>query len=103
MAIAPAPATKLSGKRLDELEWPADPAEIGKFFGSLPNALMEQLYDLYDQSVAERGELLAKEGVVGVLLEDERAHEGMLFSEAAGGFKAAGTAAPPTFVVTAEQ
>jgi Zn-dependent M28 family amino/carboxypeptidase len=76
---------------------------MGKFFGSLPNALMEQLYDLYDQTVADRGEFFAKEGVVGVLLEDERAHEGMLFGEAAGGFKAAGTPAPPTFVVTAEQ
>ena len=103
MANAPAPAAKLAAKRLDELDWPEDPAEMGKFFGSLPNALMEQLYDLYDQSVAERGEFLAKEGVAGVLLEDQRAHDGMLFSEAAGGFKAAGTPAPPTFVVTAEQ
>ena len=41
--------------------------------------------------------------MAGVLLEDERAHDGMLFSEAAGGFKSADTAAPPTFVVTAEQ
>jgi hypothetical protein len=103
MANALAPAAKKVAKRLDELEWPEDPAEMGKFFGSLPNALMEQLYDLYDQTVADRGEFFAKEGVAGVLLEDERAHEGMLFSEAAGGFKAAGTPAPPTFVVTAEQ
>ena len=103
MANALAPAARKVAKRLDELEWPEDPAEMGKFFGSLPNALMEQLYDLYDQTVADRGEFFAKEGVAGVLLEDERAHEGMLFSEAAGGFKAAGTPAPPTFVVTAEQ
>ena len=103
MANATAPAAKKTAKRLDELEWPEDPAEMGKFFGSLPNALMEQLYDLYDQTVADRGEFFAKEGVAGVLLEDERAHEGMLFGEAAGGFKAAGTPAPPTFVVTAEQ
>jgi len=53
--------------------------------------------------VAERGAFLAKEGVAGVLVEDDRAHEGMLFAEAAGGFKAADTPAPPTFVVTAEQ
>ena len=66
MAIAPSPATKFSAKKLDDLEWPEDPAEIGKFFGSLPNALMEQLYDLYDQAVADRGEFFAKEGVVGV-------------------------------------
>jgi hypothetical protein len=103
LAIAPAPAAKVAAKKLDDLEWPEDPAELGKFFSSMPNALMEQLYDLYDQAAAERGEFLAKEGVAGVLLEDERAHEGMLFSEAAGGFKAAGTPAPPTFVVTAEQ
>ncbi len=103
MAIAPAPAAKLAAKRLDDLEWPEDPAELGKFFNSLPNALMEPLFDLFTQAVAERGEFFAKEGVAGVLLEDERAHEGMLFSEAAGGFKAAGTPAPPTFVVTAEQ
>ena len=103
LANAPAPATKLAARRLDELEWPQDPAEMGKFFSSLPNELMEQLYDLHDQSVAERGEFFAREGVAGVLLEDDRAHEGMLFSEAAGGFKAAVTPAPPTFVVTAEQ
>ncbi|HXB70772.1 MAG TPA: M20/M25/M40 family metallo-hydrolase [Candidatus Acidoferrales bacterium] len=103
LANAPAPASKLTAKRLDDLEWPEDPAEMGKFFSSLPNALMEQLYDLSDQTAAERGEFFAREGVAGVLREDERAHEGMLFSEAAGGFKAAGTPAPPTFVVTAEQ
>jgi hypothetical protein len=103
MEIAPAPTAKLAAKKLEELEWPEDPAEVGKFFGSLPNALMEQLYDLYDQSAAERGEFFTKEGAAGVLLEDQRAHEGMLFGEAAGSFKAAGTSAPPTFVVTAEQ
>jgi len=103
MENAPAPAARLAAKKLDELEWPEEPAELGKFFSSLPNALMEQLYDLYDQSAAERGEFFTKEGAAGVLLEDQRAHEGMLFGEAAGSFKAAGTSAPPTFVVTAEQ
>ena len=103
IATAPAPATMLTAKKLDDLEWPEDPAELGKFFSALPNGLMEQLYDLYDQSVADRGEFLAREGVAGVLLEDDRAHDGLLFSEAAGGFKAAGTPAPATFVVTAEQ
>jgi carboxypeptidase Q len=103
MENAPAPAAKLTAKKLDELEWPEDTAEMGKFFNSLPNSLMEQLYDLYDQSAADRGEFFTKEGVGGVLMEDQRAHEGMLFGEAAGSFKVAGTSAPPTFVVTAEQ
>jgi hypothetical protein len=103
MMNAPAPAVKLTARKLDDLEWPEDPAEVGKFFGSLPNSLMEQLYDLYDESVAQRAAFFAKEGAAGVLQLDERAHEGMLFAEAAGGFKAAATPAPPTFVVTAEQ
>jgi carboxypeptidase Q len=103
LANAPAPAAKLTAKKLEDLEWPEDPSEMGKFFGSLPNVLMEQLYDLYDQAVANRAEFFAKEGVAGVLQLDERAHEGMLFAEAAGGFKAASTPAPPTFVITAEQ
>jgi carboxypeptidase Q len=103
MEIAPTPAPKLAARKLDELEWPEDPAELGKFFGSLPNALMEQLFDASDQLTAERGEFFTKEGVAGILREDDRAHTGMLFSEAAGGFKAAATPAPPTFVVTAEQ
>jgi carboxypeptidase Q len=103
MENAPPPAAKLAAKKLDEVEWPGNPAELGKFFNSLPNSLMEQIYDLYDQAAADRGEFFAKEGVAGLLLEDERAHAGMLFSEAAGGFKSAGASAPPTFVVTAEQ
>jgi hypothetical protein len=102
LAKAPAPAAKLRAKTLEELEWP-EPSEIGSFFNSLSNGLMEQIYDLYDQVAAERGEFFAKEGVAGVVLEDNRAHEGLLFGEAAGGFKAGRTPAPPTFVVTAEQ
>jgi carboxypeptidase Q len=103
MANAPEPSRKLTAKTLDELDWPENPEELRTFFSSLPNSLMEQLYDLYDEAVAERARFLAKEGVAGVLLGDERAHEGMAFAEAAGAFKSADTLAPPTFVVTAEQ
>jgi carboxypeptidase Q len=103
LAIAPEPAAKLAARTLAELEWPENPGNLGKFFSSLPNSLMEQLYDLYDEAVADRARFLAKEGAAGVLLEDQRAHEGLLSAEAAGSFKSADTMAPPTFVVTAEQ
>jgi len=103
MQQAPAPTTKSTVKKFEDLEWPEDPADIGKFFNSLPNALMEQLYNFSDKATAERGEFFAKEGVAGLLMEDNRAHDGLLFGEAAGAFGAATTAAPPTFVVTAEQ
>jgi hypothetical protein len=100
---APEPSAKLTAKKLEDLAWPENPDEMGKFFTSLPDALMDQLYDLYDDAVAERAAFLAKEGAAGVLLEDQRSHEGLLNAEAAGSFKAGDTLAPPTFVVTAEQ
>jgi hypothetical protein len=64
---------------------------------------MDQVYDLYDQAVADRAEFFAKEGAVAVLQADDRAHEGLLMAEAAGGFRSSATPPPPTFVVTAEQ
>ncbi len=103
MAKAPDPSTKITAQKLEDLEWPEEPEEMGKFFGSLPNAVMEQVYDLYDEVAARRGAFFAKEGVAAVLLADNRAHEGMVFAEAAGGYKASSTLAPPTFVVTVEQ
>jgi carboxypeptidase Q len=103
MENAPDPAAKLMAKKLEELEWPENAEDLGKFFSSLPNALMEQLYDSYDEAVAQRSRFLAKEGVAGVVLADQRAHEGLLFAEAAGSFKSGDTPAPPTFVITAEQ
>ena len=103
MSAAPLPATKVKAKKLEDLEWPEDAEDVGKFFGSLPNDLMEQVYDLYDELAATRGEFFAREGVSAVLLADGRAHEGMLFAEAAAGFKSSRQLAPPTFVVTAEQ
>ncbi|HVW84659.1 MAG TPA: M20/M25/M40 family metallo-hydrolase [Bryobacteraceae bacterium] len=103
LATAPDPAVAPLAKKLEDLKWPEDPEDIGKFLGGLPNSLMEQLYDLYDAAAAERGAFFAKEGAVGVLMEDARAHDGLDFAEAAGGFKASDPAAPPTFVITAEQ
>ena len=103
MASAPDPVVKSRAKTLDELEWPEDPADRGKLFASLPNDLMEQVYDLYDELAATLGEFYSREGAAAVLQTDGRSHEGMVFAEAAGGFKSARRLAPPTFAVTAEQ
>jgi carboxypeptidase Q len=103
IAKAPDPLVLQTAKTLEELKFPESADDRAKFNASLPNALTEQLYDLSNRAAAERGKFLAAEGVAGVLLEDNRAHEGMLFAEAAGSFKSADTLAPPTFIVTAEQ
>jgi carboxypeptidase Q len=103
MSKAPEPTAKLNAKTLEELEWPENPEDVGKFFSSLPNSLMEKLFDKYDEVASARGNFFAKEGVAAVLTEDQRAHEGMVFAEAAGSFKSKDPMAPPTFVLTGEQ
>jgi hypothetical protein len=103
MAKAPDPSVKSTVQKVEELEWPEDPEEIGKLFASLPNALMEQLYELSDERAAKLAAFFAKEGVAAVLKTDGRAHQGMVFAEAAGSYKNSSTLAPPAFVITTEQ
>ncbi len=103
LANAPEPSAKREVSRIEDLNWPEEPAEMGKFLSSLPSTALDQIYDDYKVTVAQRGAFLADEGAVGVLLEDARAHEGMVFAEAAGSYHKDLRQAPPTFVVTAEQ
>jgi carboxypeptidase Q len=103
MAKAPDPSTKLAAKDLENLEWPEDPQERMRLLSRIPMSAMDKLYDKFEELSARRGEILAREGVAAVLVRDERAHEGMVFAESAGPWKAGRTLAPPTFVLTAEQ
>src|SRR5436305_1652283 len=80
LSAAPTPASKTGAKNLNDVAWAESPEDLGKVFASLPNDLVEQLYDLSGSITAERGAFFAKEGAGGVLLEDTRAHEGMLFA-----------------------
>ncbi|MEO8663510.1 MAG: M28 family peptidase, partial [Bryobacteraceae bacterium] len=103
IATAPDPAMKIAMKSVDDLKWPEDPEDLGKFFNSLPLSGQDQLWDKIEAITADRGAFFAAEGVTAVLMEDARAHEGMLFAEAAGSYKSKDTPAPATFVITAEQ
>jgi hypothetical protein len=69
---------------------------VGGVFDSLPDALMDEVYDLCEQAIADGAAFSAKEGAAAVLQADDRAHEGRLMAEAAGGFTAA--ARQPIFV-----
>lgn len=104
MEQAPEPAKKTAA-RVEDLEWPEseDLKAIRAFFSSLPDDVIDELFTMAQEVAAARAAFLSKEGVAAVLVEDPRAHDGMLFAEAAGSFKAKDTPAPPTFVVTAEQ
>ena len=100
---APDPAVRKQVKSLADLNWPTSPEDVTAFLRSLPASVMDQVYDLSDSIRSERAAFFSKEGAVALLMEDNRAHEGRIFAEQAGPWKAADTQAPPTFVITAEQ
>jgi carboxypeptidase Q len=95
-------AAKFSGK-LADLKWPEDPDELGKFFMSLPESVFDELFDVQIAFATERNRFFLDEGVLGILVRDDRSHDGTTNAEQAGSHKSADPLAPPTFVVTAEQ
>jgi carboxypeptidase Q len=103
LSNAPEPVSRMTAKEFEQAEWPENPEDVQKFFARIPPSMMDKIYDRYEALVAERGAMLARQGVLAVLTEDNRAHEGMVFAEAAGGQKSTTAMAPPTFVITAEQ
>jgi carboxypeptidase Q len=98
---APAPILK---KPVDwnKFEIPDDPEQRRKFFDSLPEWAIEELWKKFDAERDKLGTFLRQEGVLAVLKADQRAYDALDFAEAAGSEKGA-TLAPPTFVVTEEQ
>ncbi|MGA2737387.1 MAG: M28 family peptidase [Bryobacteraceae bacterium] len=102
IAAAPEHAAKNYAK-LADLTWPDDPAELGKFFQRLPESVFDELFDVMIQLATERNRFFVDEGVLGLLMRDDRSHDGTTNAEAAGSHKSADPLAPPTFILTAEQ
>ena len=99
---APEPTVKRN-LRIDDVKIPQDREEASKYFASLPNSLIDELFDRYEELAAERSQFLNDEGVLGVIRADRRAHNGLLFAEAAGSHESKHPLAPATFIVTEEQ
>ena len=102
IAAAPEHVAKVY-KKVEDLKWPEDPADLGKFFASLPESTVEEWWHGLIALQSKKNRFFLDEGVLGVLARDDRAHEGMTFAEQAGSQKSADPLAPPTFVLTAEQ
>jgi carboxypeptidase Q len=102
IAKSPEPAVRRNIP-VDQLKIPADEDEADKYLESLPDATIDQLIDQYFDLINEQGRFFHDEGVIGVIRTDRRAHNGLIFAEAAGSHKAKEAMAPPTFVVTEEQ
>lgn len=103
IAQAPEPSRKLAITSLDELKIPRAEEDAYKYFASLPNALVDQFFDARMGLLTEEGKFFHDEGVLAIIRADARAHNGLLFAEAAGSHESKDPLAPATFVVTEEQ
>jgi hypothetical protein len=101
-AKAPQPAIRRN-ITVDQVQIPSDDAEAGKYFETLPNPVVDELYDRYDDMKADVAAFLKDEGVLGLLTADPRSHNGSLNAEAAGSFTTKKPLAPASFIVTEEQ
>lgn len=103
IAEAPEPVKRLAITSIDEMKVPRAEEDARKYFQSLPPALVDQFYDRYLGLRAEQGKFFHDEGVLAIIRADGRAHNGLLFAEAAGSHESKDTMAPATFIVTEEQ
>lgn len=99
---APTPTIRRNIK-LDQIEIPDEPSEREKYFETLPNSIMNQLYDSYDDLLANVGAFFKQENVAGVLTSGQSSHNGIIRAQAAGSFTTKKPMAPPSFIVTEEQ
>ena len=103
LAKAPDPiAPKIDVKPAD-VHIPEDPREAALYVATLPGAIRTAMQDRNREASEKRDQWFVTEGVAAMFLEDARAHEGMVFAEAAGTRKAADHLSVPKFRVTEEQ
>jgi hypothetical protein len=101
LATEPAPVERM---HIDptNVEIPEDLEGRIRFFASAPPAVMDEFRKKRDELAARRTQFFVDEGVLALLQDDQRARDGLVFSEAAGPYDPKKPMAPPTFLVTSE-
>ena len=102
LAEAPEPHVKRNVK-VEDLQVPSDLDEARSYLTSLPDSVIDKLFDRFDELRSKQAKFFHDEGVVGIIRADARAHNGLIFAEAAGPHSAKGVMAPATFIVPEEQ
>ncbi|HLH01848.1 MAG TPA: M20/M25/M40 family metallo-hydrolase [Bryobacteraceae bacterium] len=102
IAEAPEPHVRRNVS-VDDLQIPSEQEEAYKYLESLPETVIDQLFDRFDALRAKQAKFFREEGVAGIIRADQRAHNGLIFAEAAGPHSAKDPMAPATFIVTYEQ
>jgi hypothetical protein len=103
LAKAPNPPPAKINIKLEDVQIPEDAREAAEYVATLPQPIRRALNDRAEAATNKRNEWYASEGVAAILVEDTRAHEGMVFAEQAGSRKVADHLSPPKFRVTEEQ
>jgi len=101
LAAAPTPVAKMQIDAAN-LDVPEDLEARIRFFASAPPAVMDDYRKKRDDLAARRTQFFVDEGVIAILQDDQRARDGLTFSEAAGPYDPKKPLAPPTFIVTSE-
>ena len=89
--------------KLEDLKWPEEREEFWNFLDSLPDSTVDEWWNALQRLQNKKSRFFLDEGVLGLLIHDDRAHEGMTFAEQFGSQKSAEPMSPPAFVLTAEQ
>lgn len=102
IAIAPDPMNKVAVDAKN-LKFPDDPQELRQYMSSLPASVMDDFFNQRQLLAARRAKFFKEQGVVAILDSDSRAHDNLLFAEAAGSYNADSPMSPPAFVISQEQ
>jgi len=102
IAKAPEPVFHIPYTPGEPLKIPEDPMQRLEYMGGLPESVREQMREQTKDVADKRSQFFNDEGVLALLQNDTRAHDGLVFAEAAGSYEPAKAQAPPTFVITKE-
>jgi Zn-dependent M28 family amino/carboxypeptidase len=88
--------------RMEDLKIPEDPQEAQRYMASLPADIRTALNDRAREATERRDRFFVDEGAAAIFVEDARAHDGLVFAEAAGTRKASEHMSVPKFRLTEE-
>lgn len=101
LAKTPDPTPKID-IRVEDVKIPEDQQEAQRYVASLPPDVRQVLQDRNREATEKRDRFFVDEGAAAIFVEDTRAHDGMVFAEAAGTRKASEHLSVPKFRLTEE-
>lgn len=102
LAKAPEPVLRVPIPPNEPLNVPEEPMARLEYLASLPEPRIDELRERMNQVLNKRNQFLDQEGALAVLQDDTRAHDGLVFAEAAGSRETKDPRPLPSFTLTKE-